>query len=272
MDITGNAYVIGASGIGRACALAFSRYGVSGLIVADLNIEDAEAAVKECKDVASNASFQAKGVLMDITNNESVSTALADGTKFLGRIDYCVNSAGVGVRNASEIAKADVDEFNNMLQVNVAGAFLITRAMSAVMKNQEPKQIDPTSPRRGLTRGAIVNIGSASAFAATPGMIQYTTAKHAVLGITKNAALDNAAYCIRVNSVCPSWVDTPMLRKAIDDTPELETLINKAVPLGRIALAEEVADAVIFLCSPRASYAVGCSLILDGGTLLTGHA
>ncbi|KAJ8130525.1 hypothetical protein O1611_g3105 [Lasiodiplodia mahajangana] len=260
------------SGIGHACALAFSRYGASGLILADLNLKAAEAVVAECKAVAANAAFQSKAILMDITANESVRAALEDGATFLGRIDYCVNSAGVGVQHVGEVADADIEEFNNMLRVNVAGTFLITRAMSALMKNQEPKLIDPTSPRRGVTRGAIVNMGSASSFAATPNMIQYTAAKHAVLGITKNAALDNAAYCIRVNSVCPSWVDTPMLRKAMDDAPELETHIEKSVPLGRIALADEVADAVIFLCSPRASYAIGCSLILDGGTLLTGHA
>jgi len=81
-------------------------------------------------------------------------------------------------------------------------------------------------------------------------------------------ALDNAAYGIRVNSVCPSWVDTPMIRKAMDDIPGLGNMIQAAVPMGRIAVAEEVADAVMFFCSPMSSYATGCNFILDGGTTL----
>ncbi|KAL7624842.1 hypothetical protein AAE478_004056 [Parahypoxylon ruwenzoriense] len=272
MDVTGYAFVIGGSGIGRACAFAFAKYGSRGIVVADINLEAAKSAVSACKAVASDETFHAEAISIDVTVDESVKTAVGRALEMFGRIDYCVNSAGVGVRTASEIAEADADEFNAMLRVNVAGPFLVTRAMSAVMKSQEPKPVDPSSLNRGITRGAIVNIGSASSFAATPRMVQYTTAKHAVLGLTKNAALDNAAYGIRVNSVCPSWVDTPMVRQAMDDVPELKEMIETTVPLGRIALAEEVADAVIFLCSPRSSYATGCSFILDGGTTLTSHA
>lgn len=90
--------------------------------------------------------------------------------------------------------------------------------------------------------------------------------------LTWSVALDNATYGVRVNSVCPSWVDTPMTRKALENVEGLDEMIKSAVPLGRIALPEEVADAVMFLCSPRSSYATGVNLILDGGTTLTSHA
>lgn len=90
---------------------------------------------------------------------------------------------------AHQVADADVDEFKRMLEVNVTGTFLVTRAVSALMRAQDPRPVDAASPTRGMTRGAIVNMGSASSFVATPGMIQYTTAKHAVLGITKNAGM-----------------------------------------------------------------------------------
>ncbi|KAI5867518.1 NAD(P)-binding protein [Durotheca rogersii] len=244
MDVTGHAFVIGGSGIGKACALAFAKYGSRRIVVADINLEAAEAAVAACRDVALDATFHAEAIAIDVTAEESVKAAIARAQEVLGRIDYCVNSAGVAVRTACEVAEANVDEFDAMLRVNVAGPFLVTRAMSAVMKSQSPNPVDPSSQSRGVTRGAIVNLGSASSFAATPRMIQYTTAKHAVAGLTKNAALDNAAYGIRVNSVCPSWVDTPMVRQAMVDVPNLRDMIETSVPLGRIALAEEVADAL----------------------------
>ncbi|KAF7863840.1 hypothetical protein EAF04_006805 [Stromatinia cepivora] len=268
MDITGCAFVIGASGIGRSCAIAFAKFGVRSLTLADINFEATQAVVKECHSLSTNPEFRAEGVVVDITLEDSVKAAMNHAVSTFGRIDYCVNSAGMGVKIANETAEADIEEFNDMLKVNTTGTFIVTRTMSAIMKTQESCPVDPLSPGRGTTRGSIVNLGSASSFVATPKMIQYTASKHAVIGITKNAALDNAAYGIRVNSVCSSWVDTPMIRKAMDDIPGLGKMIESAVPLGRIAIAEEVADAVIFLCSPRSSYATGCNLILDGGTTL----
>ncbi|QSZ36201.1 hypothetical protein DSL72_007327 [Monilinia vaccinii-corymbosi] len=271
MDITGCAFVIGASGIGRSCAIAFANAGASSLTVADINLDAALAVAKECQSVSSNPLFRAEGVRIDVTLEDSVKAAIHHAVSTFGRIDYCVNSAGVGVKIAAETAEANVEEFNNMLKVNATGTFIVTRTMSAIMKAQESHPIDPSFPGRGTTRGSIVNLGSASSFVATPKMVQYTASKHAVIGITKNAALDNAAYGVRVNSVCPSWVDTPMMRKAMDDIPGLEKMIESAVPLGRIATAEEVADTVMFLCSPKSSYATGCNLILDGGTTLSSN-
>jgi hypothetical protein len=140
-----------------------------------------------------------------------------------------------------------------------------------------------------------VNLGSAMSLVASAGVLPYTASKHAALGLTKNSgkshstthltrdtvsvivhrlmrrisALDNATYGIRVNCVCPSWTDTPMVRRAIEGVEGLEQFIEGAVPLGRMAVTEEVADVVVFLCSPRSSYMTGCALIVDGGTTLT---
>ncbi|KAI6356240.1 Short-chain dehydrogenase red2 [Pyricularia grisea] len=276
MNTMASAFVIGASGIGRACALAFARRGVDGLVVADVDLQAAESLVAECRAEAKSAGTAdalgcAEATRVDVADERSVELAVSFARRVLGRVDYCVNSAGIGVKLAKEIAEASPVEFEAMFQVNVKGTFLVTRAISALMKTQDPVPVLRDSPGRGTTRGCIVILGSAAAFAATPNMIQYTTAKHAVLGLTKSAALDNAAHGIRVNSVCPSWVDTPMVRRALQDVPELEQTIRSSVPMGRIALAEEVADAVMFLCSPAASYATGCNMILDGGTTLTTH-
>ncbi|KAI1274050.1 NAD(P)-binding protein [Xylaria sp. FL0933] len=256
MDITGNAFIIGAGGIGKACALAFARLGARAIIVSDLDLDVAKGVADECRALSTANGFRAEGSRIDVADEGSVTTAKAHAVHVLGRIDYCVNTAGIGVQLAREVAEADVDEFRNMLNVHVTGSFLVLRAVSAAMKAQEAILLDASSPARGAGRGSIVMIGSASAFVATPGMIQYTGSKHAVLGLVKNAALDNAAYGIRVNAVCPSWVDTPMTREAIRNVEGLEATIKAVVPLGRVALAEEVADAAIFLCSPRSSYAM----------------
>ncbi|KAF2850047.1 NAD(P)-binding protein [Plenodomus tracheiphilus IPT5] len=250
MDLSGAAFVTGGgSGIGKACALAFASSGVSGLVVADIDLDAAKATIVECRSVASNPNLRTNAAYIDVASEDSVSKVIKQVVDSLGRIDYCIHAAGIGVKVASPIAEADIAEFHRMLQVNVTGTFLVTRLVSAVMKSQEASMMKSGSPERGVSRGSIVIIGSASAFVATAGMTQYTTAKHAVLGITKNAALDNAKYGIRVNSICPSWVDTPMVRKAMEDVPDLAAVIEAAVPIGRIALADEVADTAMFFCS-----------------------
>ncbi|KAF3766677.1 NAD(P)-binding protein [Cryphonectria parasitica EP155] len=254
------------SGIGKECAIAFAREGASGVLVADINIGAAQAVVELCKTAARDAgTFDAEALHVDVTSEESVSLMVQNALQKFGRIDYCVNSAGV----ALEIAEASVADFSRFMDVNVTGSFRITQHISALMKAQEPRQIDTASPGRGMTRGAIVLMGSAASFGAQPRMVQYTASKHAVLGLVRNAALDNAKYGIRVNCLCPSWVNTPMVQRAVDQVPGLGNAIKAAVPMGRMALTDEVADAVLFLCSPKSSYMTGSALVMDGGTMLS---
>ncbi|KAI5854488.1 hypothetical protein GGS23DRAFT_590597 [Durotheca rogersii] len=270
MEIFGNALVVGgASGIGRATAILLAKDGAAGVMVADLAISAARDVVAECRAVATNARFHAEAVEVDVTQEDSVRHALGQMVRIFGRIDYCVNCAGIGVEQAVDIADTSSDAFRRFLDVNATGTFLVTREASIVMRSQKLLPASPTSPGRGPTRGSIVNLGSGSSLIASPGILPYTTSKHAVLGLTKNSALDNAAYGIRVNCVCPSWTDTPMVQAAINGTEDLAKLIAAAVPIGRMALPEEVADTVVFLCSPRSSYMTGSSLVVDGGTTLT---
>lgn len=159
------------------------------------------------------------------------------------------------------------------------------------MKKQEPEQTSPTDTLRGETRGSIVNISSVSSFIAVPNMVQYTTCKHAIIGITKTAggwdlcqpdldqrvltcdiALDNAPLNIRVNCICPTWTDTPMTRRATEVAPGLEEALLATIPMGRLGRPEEAADAAIFMCSSRSSFTTGTSLILDGGMTLGSKA
>ncbi|KAI1405139.1 hypothetical protein F4819DRAFT_494345 [Hypoxylon fuscum] len=262
MDIAGYALIVGGgSGIGRACALGLAKDGASGVMVADLDIDSANEVASACKSSAINPNFRVRSIVVDVTLEESVKHAAEDTAEAFGRIDYCVNCAGIGVQSDREIAEANTAEFTRFMNVNVTGTFHVLRAVSAIMKLQDPKPVSVASTDRGVSRGVIVTMGSASSFVSTPRMVQYTTSKHAVLGLSKNAALDNAAYSIRVNCICPSWVDTPMMQRAIAGVPGLEQMINSMVPLGRMARPEEVADAVIFLCSPR-SRAIG--FVTDG--------
>ncbi|KAL9595230.1 MAG: hypothetical protein Q9219_006564 [cf. Caloplaca sp. 3 TL-2023] len=175
----------------------------------------------------------------------------------------------IGAETPAPIASASIPEFQRFLDVNVFGMFLCTRALSRVMMAQPLRPVCDTNPSRGGTRGSIVNMGSAASFVVTPMLAQYTTSKHAVLGLTRSAALDNASHFIRVNCLCPSWVDTPMIAAAVAGNPDLQTMMTHATPMGRIAQVDEIVDVALFLCSDKASYVTGSSWIVDGGVTLS---
>ena len=176
------------------------------------------------------------------------------------------------------------------MNVNVKGILICNRAMSKAMASQEPRTIKSRNGTRDIGRGSIVNVASANSYIGLPGKTAYVTSKHAVMGITKSAgmlpsfpvdsellndrfavAIDNTPHRVRVNAVCPSWVRTPMLEEEIRLNPSVPDTIKAACPFGRIAEPEEVADVIVFLCSPGASYVTGTGLIIDAGLTLTLH-
>ncbi|KAJ0418286.1 hypothetical protein BJY00DRAFT_288263 [Aspergillus carlsbadensis] len=273
MEITGNALIVGgASGIGMACALTLARDGAAGIMIADLDLAAARAVASKCEQIAKSPTFRAEATHVDVTDEGSVKAAAASMASILGRIDYCIHCAGIAQPDHAHVADSDLSELRRELEVNTAGTFLVLREVATIMKAQELQEIPSLlGDARGATRGVIVVLGSASSYVATPGRGMYTTSKHAVMGLVKSAAIDHIQDGIRVNAVCPSWVNTPMLQQATGANPELEELIRTLVPISRIASAEEVADVVAFLCSPRSSYMVGCGVIVDGGTTLTGR-
>ncbi|RDW79385.1 short-chain dehydrogenase [Coleophoma cylindrospora] len=269
MSFHGVALVTGAgSGIGRDCAIAFAVEGASAVAFADINLNTAQKAADEAKAKANNPNLRTLAIQVDVSNERSVELMVQKVQDEFGRIDYSVNSAGIGVQSPRPVTDTVMDEFQAFFDINVKGTMLCVRAVSQVMKFQEPRVIEGRNGARNVGRGTIVNLGSANSFVAAPAIVQYTSAKHAIMGITKTAALDLAPYSIRVNAVCPSWVETPMVDRAFSSQQEMFTALVKSLPAGRIATQEEVSDVILFLSGPKSTYVTGVGWIVDGGTTL----
>jgi NAD(P)-dependent dehydrogenase (short-subunit alcohol dehydrogenase family) len=170
-----------------------------------------------------------------------------------GTLDIAVNNAAMPSSIVSDFSEYDREEWRRVLEVNVTGVFNCMMAEAPIMVS--------------AGGGAIVNTASMASFIAAPGMAPYTTSKHAVAGLTKSFALDLIRHRIRVNAVCPGFVDTPMLQSAML-TREARAQIERIPPTGRIAEAQEIASPILFLASEEASYLVGTLLNVDGGVLL----
>ena len=238
------AFVTGAAnGIGRATALAFAREGAS-VVVADVSEQGNQETARLIEDLGGRS----LAVKCDVTRPEDVKAALDKTIEAFGRLDFAFNNAGVEQKNAAT-AEIEEAEWERIVNINLRGVFLCMRAQIT----------DMTS--RG--RGAVVNIASAGGLIGTPGLAGYCASKHAVIGLTKTAALEYASRGIRINAVCPGPVETPMMAYALQD-PERRVRIASN-PMGRVAEAQEIADAVCYLCSDAASFITGVALPVDGG-------
>ncbi|MET0732874.1 MAG: SDR family NAD(P)-dependent oxidoreductase [Casimicrobiaceae bacterium] len=246
-DFTGKVAFItgGASGIGEATADLFARSGAA-IVVADLNQARGAAVCSAIAERGGRAVF----VRLDVTDPRSVEDAVAAGMRKFGRMDFAVNSAGVSALPVG-ILQTDLSEWRRVLSINLDGLFLCLKAELAVMK------------RQGY--GSVVNMSSAAGIDAGPTMAAYTSSKHAVLGLTKTAALEFAGSNIRVNSICPTAVDTPMVA-AVPYTPAERKAMEAMHPMGRIARPDEVATMIAFACSDASSYSTGVEFRINGGT------
>ncbi|KAH8887230.1 NAD(P)-binding protein [Thozetella sp. PMI_491] len=260
MDITGCAVVTGGgNGIGKACCLAFAKEGARGLLVTDINLEGAEKTASEAKAVATNPNFIVEALSVDVSSEKDIDDAITHAVKLFDRINYYIHCGAIPC-TGNPVAEVDFAHFKRVQDVNTNGAFLITSLMSRAMKKQQLVPYIASSPERGSTRGTIINLGSVKSYIASRNMVPYTTSKHATLAITKTAAIDNVPHSIWVNRLCPGWIDTVMAlrRGGAASDPELEP--------------EEVADAAMFLCSPRSSFVTGIGFVVDGGMSILGKA
>lgn len=234
------------SGIGRATALAGARQGAA-IVVADRVVEGSEETVAMITNAGGEASF----IQVDVTQPAEVEALICQAVSTYGRIDCAHNNAGIEGLFATT-AEYPEDDWDRVMAVNLKGVWLC-------MKYELPQML-----RQG--GGAIVNTASLAGLVGAKRMPAYVASKHGVAGLTKTAALEYATSGIRVNAVCPGIIHTSMLdRMYLDRRPDLADRLAAAEPMGRLGTPEEVAEAVIWLCSDAASFVTGHTMAVDGG-------
>ena len=237
------ALVTGASsGIGRATARAFAEAGAT-VVLGDIDAAGGEAVEQELRDAGQTAAF----IRIDVSDATEVKRLIGETVAQFGRLDCAHNNAGI-LGSVARLAEVTEDEFDRLVNINLKGVWLCLREEILQMQRQGGG-------------GAIVNTASIAGIRGSGWLPIYSTTKHGVVGMTRSAALAYADEGIRVNAICPGYVDTAMVR----DTPLLQQRAAERTPLGRLATPEEIAAAVVWLCSDASSYMTGEAMVLDGG-------
>jgi NAD(P)-dependent dehydrogenase (short-subunit alcohol dehydrogenase family) len=232
----------GGSGIGRASALALAAEGAVVTVAGRT-----AATLKETVDLIEAAGGSARYVIADVSDEDQIQRAVQAATAETGRLDIALNNAGYdGEYQLTRDYSTDM--LDRMIALNVRGMFLAMKYELRHMTEQGA--------------GVIVNMASGAGLVGVPGFSGYTATKAAEIAMTKSSALEVAAQGIRINAVCPGLVDTPMIA---DLDEGVRASLSAAHPLGRIARAEEIADAVVFLASDKSSFITGIALTVDGG-------
>jgi len=233
------------SGIGRASAIAFAREGAL-VVVSDVNAEGGEETVSRISEMGGQAIF----VPADVSRAGDVEALVQSTVQQFGRLDCAHNNAGIE-QVAVRTHEYPEEVWDRLISINLKGVWLCMKYEIAQMLKQGG--------------GAIVNTSSVAGLVGFRGISAYVASKHGVVGLTKTASLEYAEEGIRINAVCPGFIRTPLLERFINHNLELEAQLVQLEPVGRIGTPEEVAEAVVWLCSGAASFVTGHAMTVDGG-------
>jgi NAD(P)-dependent dehydrogenase (short-subunit alcohol dehydrogenase family) len=237
----------GGSGVGRASAIAMARAGAT-VTVADVN----EDGGKETAAVVLEEGADVDFVRADVTQPDDVAAMVDKTVARWGHLDCAVNNAGTTGASAPT-ADYTLDDWIRTIELNLTSVFLC-------LKHEIPVMLE-----RG---GAIVNMASGAGLVGFPGLPAYVASKHGVVGLTRAAAMEYAGQGVRINAICPGSTRTPMLEGFIGGDEQVERMLTRPIPVGRLGRPEEIAEAVVWLCSDAASFVVGHALAVDGGTVM----
>lgn len=235
----------GSSGIGRATALAFAREGAK-VVVGDVLVDGGRETVRLITDAGGEAVF----VRTDVANPYEVQALVDEAVQRYGRLDYAFNNAGIEGTMAPT-AECSEENWDRTIDINLKGVWLC-------MKAEIPQMLTQGG-------GAIVNTASVAGLVGFPNLPAYCASKGGVVQLTKAAALEYARMGIRINAVCPGVIRTPMVERVTGGNPETEAQFTALEPVGRMGTPEEVAEAVVWLCSDAASFVTGHAMVVDGG-------
>jgi len=237
----------GTSGIGRETAVLFAKVGAK-VVVAGRRVPEGEETVEQIRSAGGDGLF----VKADVSRAAEVDALVQKTVERFGRLDVAFNNAGIeGVW--VPIARQSEEDFDRTIAINLKGVWLCLKYEIRQMLRQGGG-------------GAIVNMSSVTGLVGSGGAAAYSASKHGVIGLTRSAALENAKSGIRINTVCPAVVETPMAKRLFG-APNIHQSVIHSHPIRRFGTPREIAEAVVWICSERASFMTGQSLVLDGGFL-----
>ncbi|MGM0604556.1 MAG: glucose 1-dehydrogenase [Halobacteriota archaeon] len=235
----------GSTGIGRSAAMRFAEEG-SNVVVADVNADDGRETVESITDAGGESTF----VETDVSDPEDAEAMVDAAVETYGGLDFAFNNAGI--EGATESApEQPLENWDRVIDINLKGVFL-------GIKYELPAIVETGG-------GAIVNTASIAGLVGFGGLTPYVASKHGVIGLTKTAAVEYSGEGVRVNAICPGVIDTPMVARTKETSPETIEQTEAATPMGRLGAPEEIGDAAVWLCSDDASFVTGESLVVDGG-------